>query len=395
MGAGASTKAWARKFHISSNVEDETGETYVQVYPVWSIAITKNQRQLACATSDNKINLWCLVSHNLLIPLVGHADTIWKIVYSPDDSILASSSSDGTVRLWEVATGLPILVLPRHHANWVLSMAWSPDGRCFATGGSDARIILWDALGAATALKEAQAAAEESANDELDLNKAEIAVQKALDAQRAQEPTRYWQAHEKSIADMCFAPSEGRLMVSVGAEGTLAVWDTEEGILDLRLMGHIGQVNCCDFCPHNEELIATGGEDHTVRLWDLADVEPGSTAAKESRKNPSGLNLAHFTLKGHEGGVAAVRFIGDGQLLASGSKDSGIRIWLPSLTNPTLAFKWTAHEAWVRDLQWVADQKHLYTAGSDGMVFAWEVPKQYHTVVKPAKKAGKKKRSAD
>eukprot|EP00439_Symbiodinium_sp_Y106_P021653 s4710_g2.t1 len=101
MGSGASKKAWGRRFHITSNVPDPTGETYQQIFPVWTIAVTKNQRQLATATSDNRINLWCLVTHQLLAPLIGHADTIWRLAYSPDDLLLASTSADGTVRLWE------------------------------------------------------------------------------------------------------------------------------------------------------------------------------------------------------------------------------------------------------------------------------------------------------
>ncbi|CAE7739719.1 Taf5l, partial [Symbiodinium sp. KB8] len=101
MGSGASKKAWGRRFHITSNVPDPTGETYQQIFPVWTISVTKNQRQLATATSDNRINLWCLVTHQLLAPLIGHADTIWRLAYSPDDLLLASASADGTVRLWE------------------------------------------------------------------------------------------------------------------------------------------------------------------------------------------------------------------------------------------------------------------------------------------------------
>eukprot|EP00913_Durusdinium_trenchii_P032917 g30814.t1 len=58
MGSGASKKAWGRRFHITSNVPEPEGDTYQQIFPVWTIAVTKNQRQLATATSDNRINLW-------------------------------------------------------------------------------------------------------------------------------------------------------------------------------------------------------------------------------------------------------------------------------------------------------------------------------------------------
>lgn len=159
-------------------------------------------------------------------------------------------------------------------------------------------------------------------------------------------------------------------------------------------MGHIGTVTTVAVCPTNSELLATGGEDHTVRLWDLRDIEPSSQLARMSREKVMGINLAHFTLKGHEGGVSRVRFTGDGQLLASVSKDCSVRVWIPSLFNPLLLAKFIAHEAWIRDVSWSPDQKSLFTAGSDGMVFAWEVPSKYHAQVQKGRASGSRKYKA-
>merc|ERR1719162_1445467 len=108
---------------------------------------------------------------------------------------------------------------------------------------------------------------------------AQFEAEKAAEAAR---PLLHWQGHEKSISQLTFADSESRMLVSVGAEGSVAVWDAEAGTLDCRLMGHIGQVTCVSVSPTNSEIVATGGEDHTVRLWDLKDVEPGSNMAKRS-----------------------------------------------------------------------------------------------------------------
>ncbi len=81
---------------------------YRKLYPCWALAINPNGKQLASATSDNKIHLWCLITYQLLISLAGHGDTVWSVQYSPDCEVLASASSDGTIRLWEVDTGFPM-----------------------------------------------------------------------------------------------------------------------------------------------------------------------------------------------------------------------------------------------------------------------------------------------
>jgi len=387
MGACVSNDKWHRMFHLTCNEVGADEDTYQQILPVWTVAVTNNMKQLAYATGDHKINLSCLITHQLLISLTGHADTIWKIAYSPDDTILASTSADGTVRLWEVGTGMPVMILPRCHANWAKSLAWSPEGDKLVTAGSDTRILVWSTAKACDRARRCAFWRAESDHPAAKKrHEALLQLQGAPEPEDVEyelsQPLLAWQAHEKGLSGIAFAPKDARMLASCGTEGTIAVWDSETGALDCRLMGHIGPITCIDVSPLTDELMATGGEDHTVRLWDLADIAPGSMAAKASREKSIGYNLAHFTLKGHEGGVNAVKFCMDGQLLASASKDCEVRIWNPSRKSPTLNAKFTAHEAWVLDLAWKHDQELLFSGSTDGLVFAWHVPNKYHTHAK-------------
>jgi len=163
------------------------------------------------------------------------------------------------------------------------------------------------------------------------------------------------------------------------------MWDAESYELKARLEGHLGAVTCVAICPMNDNLIATGGEDQTVRLWSLRDLTVDT--ANRSRNEANGYNLAHHILKGHSETVWTLQFSSDGRLLASGASDCSVRIWNASAKQPTLNSHFRAHESWIRCLYWTDDRQLLATASTDGLVSLWQVPKKYHR--HPAVKGGK------
>lgn len=113
--------------------------------------------------------------------------------------------------------------------------------------------------------------------------------------------------HEGPVYDAAISP-DGRLIATGGADGTVRLWDTQTGQTLFTLTGATGAVWGVAFSPDGRRL-AGASRDGTVRLWNTA----------------TGEELA--TLAGHLGGVLDVAFSPDGSLLATGGEDETVRLW--------------------------------------------------------------------
>ncbi|KAG5136648.1 hypothetical protein JHK82_021379 [Glycine max] len=76
-------------------------------------------------------------------------------------------------------------------------------------------------------------------------------------------------------------------------------------------------------------------------------------------------------LKGHEGGVLAARFNGDGNYVLSCGKDRTIRLWNPHRGIHIKTYKSHARE--VRDVHVTQDNSKLCSCGGDRQIFYWDV----------------------
>ncbi len=307
----------------------------------------------------------------------GRADAL---AFSPDGSRIAAGANDSQVVVWEAASGTEVW-RTRGNYQFIVALAFTPNSNDLLTAGTSG-MDLWDAE--TGALKRGfggsidQIKSLAISPDGLTALTGSREFSLILWNLRTGGEIRRLLGHTGEILSVAYSP-DGTQAVSSGgsiggADQSIIVWDLEAGTLLRRLRPEIGAFNQFSgrvfdivgvrFMPDGMGVLG-GIQDGTLRLW---DTQNGAIIRR---------------LAGHRLGINSLVLSHDGRYLASGAMRFGLDLSIDTLQGPGEIFLWDAysgqfnrsfegHEAEVMALAFTPDDKTLIAADFNGTVIAWD-----------------------
>lgn len=277
-----------------------------------SVALSPDGQFVASGSYDQRVRVWDLEESRLLGKFAGHLDLITSVAFSGFTRegervpYLTSGAINKTVIVWNNGEIIDAL---EGHEDEVTSVAFQKDGLTVASGSNDNTVRLWRSDRPLHTFNEH--------TDEVTSVIFNKSGQHVISGSK-DKTVRVWKVEEgtlvRTFSDLeagvtSVAEANNDEWIAAGLEnGMIVVWrdNTRLGTLE----GHQDSVNAISFTADGK-LLASGSDDDdgTIMLWNIEDG-----------------TLQH-TLDGHNSGITALMFSLDGTQLVSSSYDGTVRLW--------------------------------------------------------------------
>jgi WD40 repeat protein/uncharacterized caspase-like protein len=313
-------------------------------------SVSKDGKFLASGTGNRSFEIRNLADRKPARSLATHTAAFFAVAFSRDGSWLAAGANDHSVRLWQVATGRE---MPRlsGHTGWVLGLAFSPDSRQLATASINGEVKIWDVSSGREVQSQSYGGDQLHAimfSDDAKWLAAAGTGQVIHLLDLSNEQTRNLPRNESEITSLVFLPGSS-LIASAGTDKTIRIWDAARGTLVKALQPLGEQINALAVSPRGD-MLAAGTDGGTVELIKLDNAE-------------------RQTLPGHSHEIFNVAFSRDGSVLAAGGQDQNIRLWDPATGREVQTL--TGASGAVNGLAFSNNSHFLVSANEDAGMTVW------------------------
>jgi WD40 repeat protein len=297
------------------------------VYAV-AIASLEGRFVIVSGGEDKTVRVWDLASGDpILAPIHGHQKRITAIavVSLAGRPVIISGSEDKTLRVWDLASGDTILPpIHGHHGHVTALTTTSLAGRpVIVSGSADRSLRVWDLESGEVVREVPQAhvrkvravATAIQAGRPVIVSGGDDNTVRVWDMASGKQILSPMEGHQRPVRAVATASLAGRpVIVSGGDDNKVRVWELDSGKQILPPMeGHQRPVRAVATASlAGRPVIVSSGDDQTVRVWDLETREPVGAP-----------------LQGHDRWVRAVgttRLAGC-PFIISGGDDKTLRVW--------------------------------------------------------------------